>query len=89
MKEINLTSRYNNKYKLIHTEGDWYKADFEDMCEWVRFGGDGNDNLYDFVDPPGGPFLHIGDILNCGLTIKSIKINNGIYLELKDETNNN
>ena len=85
MKEITLNSRYNDKYKLIQTEGDWYKADFGNMSEWVRFGGDGIDGFYDYVDPSGGPFLHVGDTLNCGLTIKSIKIDNGIYLELKDE----
>lgn len=87
MKEINLDSRYGDKYKLIQTEGNLYKADFGDMCEWVRFGGDGNDNLYDFVDPPGGPFLHVGNNIQ-GLTIKSIKVDNGIYLTLEDEGKN-
>lgn len=82
MKEIILKSRHNDEYKLIQVEENLYKADFGKMSEWVRFGGDGNDGFYDFVDPPGGPFLHIGNNID-GLKIKSIKIDNGIYLTLE------
>lgn len=87
MKEIILTSRYNDEYKLIQVEDNLYRADFGKMYEWVRFGGSGINNSYDYVDPPGGPFLHIGDKVNNKI-IKSIKINNGIFIEFENETNN-
>ena len=81
---MKITSRYNDNYELIPIKDDLYKADFGKMSEWVRFGGDGINGYYDYVDPPGGPFLHVGYKIN-NKTIESIKVDNGIYLTLKDE----
>ena len=88
MKDIKIISRYNDEYKLIQVEGDLYKADFGTMYEWTRFGGDGIGGYYDFVDPPGGPFLHVGYKFPDGKILSSIKIDNGIYLTLVNEENN-
>lgn len=84
-KVINLKSRQDDDYALIWVEGNLYKADFGEMMEWVRFGGDGVNGSYDFVDPPGGPFIHIGYKLPTGETVESIKVDRGIYLTLKNE----
>lgn len=81
MKDIYLKSRYGDNYKLIHIKENLYKADFGN--EYIRFGE--NEGICNFVDPSGGPLLHIGDVLPNGSVIISIKIDDGIYLTLEDE----
>lgn len=78
METIILTSRYNDKYKLLKVEDKKYKVD--PSMGSFRAGLIPNDsNHYSFIDPSGGPFLAVGDKVPeaNNAIIKSIKVIKG------------
>lgn len=56
---MNLRSRYGETWELEET-GNGLKFI---LPPYTRIGFDDNPKVLSFVDPPGGPFIQIGDIL--------------------------
>ena len=77
-KEIELTNRYRNKNKLVEVSENKWQLVFDDPkeLEWcrsgLREGYDWKDNEYCFVDPSGGPYISIGDMIDEGLEVERI-----------------
>lgn len=60
MNVITLKSRYNDIYQLIPIEDNKYK--FEGNIDYMRVGfKDKTMDIIDFINPSGGPMIHIGD----------------------------
>lgn len=68
-KIINLYNRYREKTYLEQIENNKYQIK---CSEWIRIGyphGTSfedipNISVYDFIDPSGGPFMHVGCVLD-------------------------
>lgn len=82
MKEIEVLSRYNDKYKLIPLEEKIYL--FE-CGKYVRAGfNEGEEDTYKFVDPSGGPFVSKGYKFDDDHIVKRIfKHDKGIAIEME------
>lgn len=82
MKEIEVLSRYNDKYKLIPLNDKTYLFD---CGEYIRVGFNENDeNNYDFVDPSGGPFVSKGYKFDDDHIVKRVfRHEKGIAIEME------
>lgn len=83
--DIDLTSmnRYRDRTILTHIDGNFYCLNSK-FGHRLIFNSDGK--TIDAIDPSGGPFLSVGDLIQ-GKKIKSIS-QTGI-LELEDVTTTN
>ena len=87
-KTILLKSRYNEIHRLERIgESDSHLFLFVPADDYYRVGlkEDGKDD-YDFVDPSGGPFIHVDTFFeDLNKTVKSIKRNedNKIVIEFE------
>lgn len=88
-KTILLKSRYNEIHKLERIgESNSHLFLFVPADDYYRVGlkGDKKDD-YDFVDPSGGPFIHVGTKFDgINKTVKSIRKNkdNKIIIEFEE-----
>lgn len=77
-KEIELTNRYHSKNKLVEVSENKWQLVFGDPkeLEWcragLREGYDWKDNEYCFVDPSGGPYISIGDMIDEAQEVERI-----------------
>lgn len=87
-KTILLKSRYNEIHRLERIgESNSHLFLFVPADDYYRVGlkEEGKDD-YDFVDPSGGPFIHVGTFFkDLNKTVKSIKRNedNKIVIEFE------
>ena len=77
-KEIILEGR-GVRHKLIHVEGNKYQLDTDFN---YRVGFQNNEDDITFIDPAGGPFMHVGYEID-GRKIK--KLYNGGIIEFEDD----
>lgn len=82
MKEIEVLSRYNDRYKLIPLSDKEYLFD---CGEYVRLGFNEEDNgNYDFVDPSGGPCVEKGyKFDNVHIVKRIFRHEKGIAIEME------
>lgn len=88
--EILLKSRFGDTYKLKRIgENNSHLFSFSPNIDYIRYGIiDGDPYSYQFIDPPGGPFIVVGAIID-NKKVKSIKRdNNQIIIELDDLLSN-
>lgn len=91
METIELHNRGEGETYLEHLDGkDWIlKCTPKYRQEYIRFiyKGTIENPIYEAVDPPGGPFLSVGDKLTKGV-ITGIRIINGIgtVFTIEDES---
>ena len=60
--KIKIKSRYNDTYYLTPINDIDYK--FEGDVGYMRVGYKDNFNTIEFIDPSGGPMMHIGDSID-------------------------
>ena len=77
--QIILPNRYRARVSLIRIGDNMYKLNAENQNDdYMRFGlRDGytwEDKEYEFIDPPGGPFLNIGYKFDNGTEIDRISM---------------
>lgn len=84
MKEIEVISRYNDRYKLIPLNDKQYLFDCGNS-DYIRVGYDKpDDEEYLFVDPPGGPYISKGYKFNEDLIVKRVfRHDKGIAIEME------
>ena len=82
MKEIEILSRYNDRYKLIPLNDKQYLLE---CGVYVRVGFDEvNKEDYHFVDPSGGPFISKGYKVDDNHIVKRIfRHEKGIAIEFE------
>ena len=82
LPNIQLFNRDYASIWLEHVKDNWYKLNAENdlYLNYLRFGLDEDGKIY-FVDPPGGPYLSLGDKLKDKF-INKIVNDNGILIEL-------
>lgn len=88
-KTILLKSRYGETHRLERIgEKDSHLFLFIPSDGYYRLGFSGKEeDGYDFVDPSGGPFIHVGTKFNgINKTVKSIRKNkdNKIIIEFEE-----
>lgn len=76
-KTISLFNRDNLRCELIYISDRTYKLSMDDLS-YMRISPaeEQSDNDYQyfyFIDPPGGPMIHIDMKINDNLTVKEIK----------------
>lgn len=85
MDKIKLPNREINNLYLVR-EGDYWVLDGPKLyTTYIRLIGDFPDNIK-AIDPPGGPFMSIGDVYS-GKTIVKFDVMDKIKIYLEDETN--
>lgn len=57
--KIKIKSRYNDTYYLTPINNTDYK--FEGDVGYMRVGYKNDSNTIEFIDPSGGPMMHVGD----------------------------
>lgn len=94
METIELHNRGEGETYLEHLDGkDWVlRCTPKYRQEYLRFLYDGDENnpIFKAVDPPGGPFISVGDKLSKGIVtrIRIIK-GTGTVLTVEDESKEN
>lgn len=94
METIELHNRGEGETYLEHIDGkDWIlKCTPKYRQEYIRliYEGDMKNPIYKAVDPPGGPFLSVGDKLTKGIIteIRFVK-NTGVVFTIENESKEN
>lgn len=79
-QEYKLLNRYRDDVKLTKVEPKVYKLDCR-YDDYIRFGYyDESNNKYTFVDPPGGPFMKVGDFKLGDNVLTEINMKDGNIL---------
>lgn len=84
-KKISLPNRETKDLYLVKEEDYWTLEGPKVYCENIRVIFDSPDNAV-AIDPPGGPFMSIGDVYS-GKKIVKFDVTKGIKVYLEDETN--
>lgn len=72
---IKLVSRYGDVHclKPVNNEGS-YQLIVDINCDYMRYGATEMEDEYSFVDPPGGPCIILGEVLEpLNRKVKKIK----------------
>lgn len=76
---MNLKSRYGDTWELEEIDGGLKFT----LPPYTRVGFDGN--VLSFIDPPGGPFLQVGDTLDGKRKITGIEdYNSYVIIKLEE-----
>lgn len=82
--KIELHSRYiNDKHYLERIGDETSKKYLLHAGEYCRFGITDNPDVYSFVDPSGGPFIHKGTTIEGMIVESIIQGNEGIIIKFE------